>query len=143
MMSGGAGAMALPGNLASPGLRVVQGLIDLIVLGVINGIIGAIFQKATGVAGLISLIIDLAYWGYFLSQRGQSIGMMVFGFHVRSVQTGQFPDVGRSVLRGFIWHLEIVFTICIVGLVGWLWMFWDPQKQGWHDKAAGTIVTTN
>jgi uncharacterized RDD family membrane protein YckC len=143
MMSGGAGAMALPGNLASPGLRVVQGLIDLIVLGVINGIIGAIFQKATGVAGFSDLIIDLAYWGYFLSQRGQSIGMMVFGFHVRSVQTGQFPDVGRSVLRGFIWHLEIAFTICIVGLVGWLWMFWDPQKQGWHDKAAGTIVTTN
>jgi uncharacterized RDD family membrane protein YckC len=143
MMSGGAGAIALPGNLASPGLRVVQGLIDLIVLAVINGIIGAIFQKATGVAGLINLIIDLAYWGYFLSQRGQSIGMMVFGFHVRSVQTGQFPDVGRSVLRGFIWHLEIAFTICIVGLVGWLWMFWDPQKQGWHDKAAGTIVTTN
>jgi uncharacterized RDD family membrane protein YckC len=143
MSGGGAGAMALPGNLASPGLRVVQGLIDLIVLGVINGIIGAIFQKATGVAGFIDLIIDLAYLGYFLSQRGQSIGMMVFGFHVRSVQTGQFPDVGRSVLRGFIWHLEIAFTICIVGLVGWLWMFWDPQKQGWHDKAAGTIVTTN
>jgi uncharacterized RDD family membrane protein YckC len=142
MMSGGAGAMALPGNLASPGLRVVQGLIDLIVLGVINAIIGAVFQKATGVAGLIDLIIDLGYWGYFLSQRGQSIGMMVFGMHVRDINTGQNPEVVRSVLRGFIWHLEVAFTICIVGLVGWLWMFWDPQKQGWHDKLAGTIVTT-
>jgi uncharacterized RDD family membrane protein YckC len=142
MAYSGGGAMAMPGNLASPGLRVVQGLIDVIILGIINGIIGAIFQKATGVAGLIDLIIDLGYWGYFLSQRGQSIGMMVFGMHVRDVSTGQSPDVVKSVLRGFIWHLEVAFTICIVGLVGWLWMFWDPQKQGWHDKAAGTIVTT-
>ncbi|HET9782405.1 MAG TPA: RDD family protein [Candidatus Dormibacteraeota bacterium] len=135
--------MAVPatGNLASPGLRVVQGLIDLIILGVINGIIRLIFQNATGVAGLIDLILDLAYWGYFLSQRGQSVGMMVFNMHCRNVQTGQNPDVGRAVLRGFIWHLEIIFTVCIVGLVGWLWMFWDPQRQGWHDKAAGTIVT--
>jgi uncharacterized RDD family membrane protein YckC len=134
-------ATPMAGNLASPGLRIVQGLIDLVILGVINSIIGAVLQKATGVAGLIDLIIDLAYWGYFLSQRGQSIGMMVFGMHCRSTQTGQNPDVGRAVLRGFIWHLEVVFTVCIIGLVGWLWMFWDPQRQGWHDKAAGTIVT--
>ena len=142
-LPGGYAPMAVPtpGNLASPGLRIVQGLIDLIVLAVINGIISAIFQKATGVAGLVNLIIDLGYWGYFLSQRGQSIGMMVFGFHCRNAQTGQNPDVGRAVLRGFIWNLEIAFTICIIGLVGWLWMFWDPQRQGWHDKAAGTIVT--
>ena len=135
--------MAVPGNLASPGMRLVGGLIDLVIIVVINGIISAILQKATGLAGLVNLVLDLGYWGYFLSQRGQSIGMMVFGFHVRDVQTGQFPSVGRAILRGFIWQLEIGFTICIVGLVGWLWMFWDPQRQGWHDKAAGTIVTTN
>ena len=133
--------MPMAGNLASPGLRIVQGLIDLVILAVINGVIGAIFQKATGVAGAVNLIIDLAYWGYFLSQRGQSIGMMVFGFHCRDKQTGQNPEVIRAVLRGFVWHVEIVLTICIIGLVGWLWMFWDPERQGIHDKAAGTIVT--
>lgn len=137
--------MVPAGNLASPGLRVVGGLIDLVILIVINGIISAIFQSQNtrGIAGLINLIIDVGYFGYFLSQRGQTIGMMVFGFHVRDVQTGQNPSVGRAILRGFIWNLEVGFTICIVGLVGWLWMFWDPQKQGWHDKAAGTIVTTS
>lgn len=135
--------MPMAGNLASPGLRVVQGLIDLIILSVINAVISGVLQKATGLAGLVNLVIDLAYWGYFLSQRGQSVGMMVFGMHCRDVQTGQNPDAVRSVLRGFIWSLEIGFTICIVGLVGWLWMFWDPQRQGWHDKAAGTIVTTS
>jgi len=24
--------------------------------------------------------------------------------------------------------------------VGFLWIIWDPKKQGWHDKVAGTVV---
>ena len=139
----GGSPMAVPGNLASPGLRLVGGLIDLVILGIVIGVVEGITRGSHTASGLINLVVTLAYFGYLLSQRGQSIGMMVFGFHVRSVATGQNPSVGMSILRGFIWWLELVFTICIVGLVGWLWMFWDPQRQGWHDKIAGTIVTTS
>ena len=122
MPPGAGGAMAMPGNLASPGLRIVGGLIDVVILIVINGIIGAVLQKATGLAGIINLIVDVAYFAYFWSSRGQSIGMMVFGF---------------------IWVLEVGFTICIIGAIGWLWQLWDPQRQAIHDKVAGTIVTIN
>jgi uncharacterized RDD family membrane protein YckC len=45
------------------------------------------------------------------------------------------------VLRGFGWWLEI--WLCIIGWIGFLWMFWDPMRQGIHDKVAGTIVTTS
>ncbi len=138
---GGGYAMAAPGNLASPGLRIVGGLIDFVILLIISAIIGAILQKAQGLAGLIGLGIDLAYFGYFWSSRGQSIGMMPFGFTVRDVATGQFPTMGKAVLRGFIWVVEASLTICLVGAIGWLWMLWDPQKQALHDKIAGTIVT--
>jgi uncharacterized RDD family membrane protein YckC len=134
--------MAVPGNLASAGLRIVGGLIDFIILLVINGIIAAILQKVQGVAGIINLAADLAYFGYFWSSRGQSIGMMVFGFKVRDVATGQYPTIGKAVLRGFIWVVEVGFTVCIIGAIGWLWQLWDPQKQAIHDKVAGTIVTT-
>ena len=143
MMPPGGGAMAVPGNLASPGLRIVGGLIDFIILLVINGIIATILQKANWLAGIINFVADLAYFGYFWSSRGQSIGMMVFGFKVRDMATGQYPDMGKSVLRAFIWVVEVGFTICIIGAVGWLWQLWDPQKQAIHDKVAGTIVTTN
>lgn len=135
------GPMAVPGNLADPWLRIVGGLIDVIILIIINGIFGAIFQKAQGVAGLINLVVDLGYFGYFLSQRGQTIGMMVFGFFVRDVQTGQYPSVGKAILRGFIWNVEVGLTVCLVGIVGWAWQLWDPQRQAIHDKIAGTIVT--
>ena len=143
MMSGGGGAMAVPGNLASPGMRIVGGLIDVVILLVVNGIISTILQKLTGLAGVINLVIDVAYFGYFWSSRGASIGMMPFGFKVRDMATGQYPTMSKAALRGFIWVLEVGFTVCIIGAVGWLWQLWDPQKQAIHDKVAGTIVTTS
>jgi uncharacterized RDD family membrane protein YckC len=142
MMPSGGGAMAVPGNLASPGLRIVGGLIDVIILLVINSIILAILQNIRGLAGIVNLVADVGYFAYFWSSRGQSIGMMVFGFKVRDMATGQYPEMGKAVLRAFIWVLEVGFTICIIGAVGWLWQLWDPQKQAIHDKVAGTIVTT-
>jgi uncharacterized RDD family membrane protein YckC len=138
---GGGYAMAAPGNLASPGLRIVGGLIDVVIILVAFGIADAIVRDARAVAGIINLILVFAYFGYFWSVRGQSIGMMAFGFKVRDVATGQYPTVGKAILRGFIWWLEVGFTICIIGFIGWGWMLWDPQKQAIHDKIAGTIVT--
>ncbi|TMF37046.1 MAG: RDD family protein, partial [Chloroflexi bacterium] len=52
-------------------------------------------------------------------------------------------EIGKAALRGFIWVLEVGFTICIIGAIGWLWQLWDPQRQAIHDKVAGTIVTIN
>jgi len=131
------------GNLASPGLRIVGGLIDVVILIVINGVIGALLKDVRGLAGVINLIVDVAYFAYFWSSRGQSIGMMPFGFKVRDMATGQFPTLGKAALRGFIWTIEVGLTICIIGAIGWLWQLWDPQKQAIHDKVAGTIVTVS
>jgi uncharacterized RDD family membrane protein YckC len=138
----GGGAMA--GNLASPGLRIVGGLIDFIILAVVDGVINRIINDKTFiVSAIIGLALYVGYFTYFWSQRGQSVGMMVFGFKVRDQATGQFPDPGKSALRGFIWYLEVLFTVCIIGAIGWLWQLWDPQRQAIHDKVAGTIVTTS
>lgn len=137
----GGAPLAVPGNLASPGLRIVGGLINIVILAVVAGIVEGITRGSHGASSLIDLIVTLAYFGYLLSARGQSVGMMVFGFHVRDAQTGQHPSLGKAVVRGLVWWLELGFSICIIGLVGWLWMFWDPLRQGWHDKAAGTVVT--
>jgi uncharacterized RDD family membrane protein YckC len=147
--------MAAAGNLASTGMRIVGGLIDAVIIVVIYGVIALIFISAGDaellpgffqhrlltLAGVLSVVIDVAYFAYFWSSRGASIGMMPFGFKVRDVATGQYPTMGKAALRGFIWTLEVSFTICIIGAIGWLWQLWDPQKQAIHDKIAGTIVT--
>jgi uncharacterized RDD family membrane protein YckC len=28
----------------------------------------------------------------------------------------------------------------LLSIVNWLSMLWDPDRQCWHDKAAGTVV---
>jgi uncharacterized RDD family membrane protein YckC len=145
MPPGGGYAMATPSNLASPGQRIVGGLIDFVILFVINGVFGVILQKTLGVGGIIvDLIMDVVYFAYFWSERGQSIGMMVFGFKVRDVATGQFPTVGAAALRGFIWIIEAFGTFCcLIGAIGWGWQLLDSRRQAVHDKIAGTIVTTS
>ena len=72
MPPGYGGALSTPGNLASPGLRIVGGLIDVVILIVINGLVSVILQKAQGVAGIVNLAVDLAYFGYFWSAHGQT-----------------------------------------------------------------------
>ena len=155
--TGGGHAMAAPGNLASRGMRIVGGLIDAVILVVIYGIIAMIFislgdarllpgffgHSLLSLAGVLSVVIDVAYFAYFWSSRGASIGMMPFGFKVRDAATRQYPTMGKAALRGLIWTLEVGFTFCLVGAIGWLWQLWDPQKQAIHDKVAGTIVTSS
>ena len=155
--TGSGHATAAPGNLASRGMRIVGGLIDAVILVVIYGITAIIFislgdagqlpgffgHRLLPLAGVLSVVIDVTYFTYFWSSRGASIGMMPFGFKVRDAATGQYPTMGKAALRGFIWTLEVGFTFCIIGAIGWLWQLWDPQKQAIHDKIAGTIVTTS
>jgi uncharacterized RDD family membrane protein YckC len=144
---GGGQAVAAVGNLAGPGLRIVGGLIDAVILVVIYGICAIVFISFAPapilLAGILSVVIDVAYFAYFWSSGGASIGMLPFGFKVRDVATGQYPTMGKAALRGLIWTLEFGFTFLIIGAIGWLWQLWDPQKQAIHDKAAGTIVTTS
>lgn len=140
----GGSAMAAPaGNLASPGLRIVGGLIDVIILSVVGGIITVILKDVRWLAYIIDIAIDIGYFAYLWSSRGQSVGMMAFGFKVRDMATGQYPTMGKAALRAVIWIVEYALTLCIVGAIGWLWMLWDPQKQAIHDKVAGTIVTVS
>jgi uncharacterized RDD family membrane protein YckC len=35
--------------------------------------------------------------------------------------------------------LAAVFSTMVM-FVGFLWIAWDKEKQGWHDKIAGTVV---
>ena len=137
------GGMATTGNLASPGLRIVGGLIDVVILAIVNVVVAVVFGaiKLSFVASIVNIVIDLGYLGYFWSTQGATIGMMPFGFKVRDMATGQYPTLGKALLRALIWWLEVALTICLVGAIGWLWQLWDPQKQAIHDKVAGTIVS--
>src|SRR5258708_12270222 len=108
----GGSAMAAPaGNLASPGLRIVGGLIDVIILSVVGGIISLILKDVRWLAYIIVIAIDIGYFAYFWSSRGQSVGMMAFGFKVRDIATGHYPTLGKAALRPATLISAYAFTI--------------------------------
>jgi uncharacterized RDD family membrane protein YckC len=83
----------------------------------------------------LGTLAGLAYTVYFIgSGSGQTVGMKLMNIRAIDVETGGRIDYGRAVVRDLV---AIVSGFC---LVGYLWMLWDPEKQTWHDKVAGTYV---
>jgi uncharacterized RDD family membrane protein YckC len=67
--------------------------------------------------------------------KGQTVGKMAVGIKVVNRQ-GNMPGLGRAALREVVG--KTISTV-IIG-VGFLWITWDSQKQGLHDKIADTFV---
>lgn len=81
-----------------------------------------------------SLVIEAAYFTYFYGCTGQTIGKLICGLKVVSVEGGLI-GYRRAFLR---W---IGYTISFyVFFLGFLWIVFDRDKQGWHDKIVGTFV---
>ena len=49
---------------------------------------------------------------------------------------GNIPGLGHAALREILGKFISTIALCL----GFLWIAWDRQKQGWHDKIAGTYV---
>ncbi|MEE8443534.1 MAG: RDD family protein [Dehalococcoidia bacterium] len=88
-------------------------------------------------SALILLTPGLYYW-LFTGLKGQTIGKMALGIRVVDAQ-GNKPGLGRAALRESIG--KTISTLVL--MIGYLWVFWDKRKQGWHDKLAHTFVVTS
>lgn len=122
------------GPRASFGRRFVAYLIDVILLGIVGGVLVAIF--GTGIGYGIDLLVGIAYFGYLEGgPKGQTLGKMALGIRVIDFSSGGPIGYGRGVVR-YIGRL----LSGIVCLLGYLWMLWDKEKQTWHDKIATTVV---
>ncbi|HEU4853184.1 MAG TPA: RDD family protein [Telluria sp.] len=62
-------------------------------------------------------------------------GKMAIGATIVDARTGGKPTTGQFVIR----YLGYYVALLPLGL-GILWVGFDPRKQGWHDKMAGTVV---
>ena len=67
--------------------------------------------------------------------KGATPGKMAIRAHIVDARTGGRPSVRRLALR----YLGY-FVSTLPLFLGYVWVAFDPRKQGWHDKMAGTIV---
>ena len=87
-----------------------------------------------GITGSLGSLIVLGYAVVFWSLNGRTLGMALLGLKVVSPD-GSHISVWRALVR------IVVFIISmLLFFIGFLWVLGDDRRQGWHDKAAGTIV---
>lgn len=80
------------------------------------------------------VIVTALYFTCFVAVTGQTPGKMVLGLKVVPVERG-IMTFGMAFLR---WVGYIVSSFFFY--LGFVWIAFDPRKQGWHDKIAGTVV---
>lgn len=144
-----------PVLLATPGARVGARLVDahiFLVLWAVSLIASIYALGAADVDGsdfgfLLVLVVPLiaaglVYEAVMIATRGQTLGKMAVGIKVVRSDTGARPGAGKSLGR---WALP--YLVLLIPLVGWLFtllccvsLTWGNDRQGWHDRAAGTLV---
>ena len=111
--------------------------------GTMSGQGGAILAKITDPEQMasftlwmwaFSIFINIAYFTYFHGSTGRTPGKTLLGLQVVSAD-GTSISYGIAFLRS-VGYLVSSLVFCL----GYIWIAFDKQKQGWHDKIAGTVV---
>jgi len=103
-------------------IRMAALVIDVILVAIIFHV-AFLFMPAIAAYGAV-------LWRY----KGSTIGGIVFGLKVVRAD-GRPMDWVTAAVRALACFLSLI----VIGL-GFLWIAFDPEKKGWHDKIAGTVV---
>ncbi len=131
------GSIASSLDLAHPLRRLYAFLVDIGILMMAIFLIapvagGRVFSSE---AAILDVFIFLAYFVIPTGLFGKTPGKWVAGISVVD-DKGMKPGVAIAIPREMVGRF--VSTIAVgAGLV---WILFDPQRQGWHDKIAGTYV---
>lgn len=133
------------GRLASPGKRLGAYFLDwlipivaLFLIFLVGGGIAAIGDGKGGGAGLVlGILLFIAYivWSLVLFARGTTPGKKLLGMRVIR-EDGSNPGFFIMLVREWIGK-------AISGMIlslGYLWILFDQDNQGWHDKLVSTYV---
>ena len=76
-------------------------------------------------------IAIVLFWVY----RQATPGKIAIGARIVDARTGAKPSTGQLIGRYFGYYVSTIPLF-----LGFVWVAFDPRKQGWHDKLAGTVV---
>jgi uncharacterized RDD family membrane protein YckC len=103
--------------------------------GILAGMLGMYSSDAIPIFTVIGgLLFSLAYYVLAWSNSGQTLGDTLLGIKIVTAE-GSPPSLGRAILR------YIGYIVSAVALsIGFIWIAFDKQRQGWHDKIARTYM---
>ena len=129
-------------EFGSPGARLVAYIVDgfvqfglAIALVFVAGIAGAIFVPLGFIVGLAAFVFLVLYFPFFWQRSGQTPGMKLMSIKVVRDRDGGPVSWGAAILR-----LIGYYVSALVFYIGYIWIFIDKRKRGWHDLIGGTVV---
>lgn len=126
-------------------LELMSGLVFFIILQffhyqkIINFVASllGIENYALQLLGLVSpllFLVSMVYFVFFWSFIGFTPGKALLGLQIVR-QNGQRLSVGRAIVR-FIGYMISAIPL----FLGFIWIIFDREHEGWHDKLANTQV---
>lgn len=114
---------------------IITGILFIWLLGMVVMGINPLAAAGDSSGFLVQFLLPAAYTiGFWIAMQATP-GKMALGLVVVDAKTGQPASAGKYVLR-FLGY--IVSTIVL--FLGFIWVAFNPRKQGWHDLIAGTVV---
>ncbi|MEV7198201.1 RDD family protein [Streptomyces sp. NPDC093510] len=154
---GGQDPLAGMPPLADSGKRVLARIIDMILVGIVVGLLSWLFGTSeydidpdevnTGKSfgqSLVAAVLYIAYDTFMISRTGQTLGKKWLGMRVANLNDGATPSLQTALARAAVLWLPFAFCCaCVWTVICGGWSFFDkPYKQGLHDKAAKTVVVS-
>ncbi|APY88069.1 RDD family protein [Streptomyces alfalfae] len=154
---GGQDPLAGMPPLADSGKRVLARIIDMILVGIVVGLLSWAFGTSeydidpdevnSGRSfgqSLLAAVLYIAYDTFMISRTGQTLGKKWLGMRVANLNDGATPSMQTALARAAVLWLPFAFCCaCIWTAICGGWSFFDkPYKQGLHDKAAKTVVVS-
>ena len=151
-------------ELASPGARLGARIIDVVIMVVVAIVLFFVAfasafglnsddstisdeEAAAAVGGFIVMalaftVIGVLYEVTMIALKGQTLGKMATSIKVIRADNGLLPGWGKSIGRWIIPAALgfIPFVGWLLSLLVYISLTWDRARQGWHDKAAATLV---
>lgn len=96
-----------------------------------------VYEAAFSLIDLLEILFDLLYMVLLTWLTGQTLGKRIVGIRVVDARHARgHLTAGQTMLREIIGKMLSSF---VFGL-GYMWVGWNPRKQGWHDLIAKTYV---
>ncbi len=116
--------------------RALATIIDGVLLGIVGAILGGLVGNGGTTGNGLGFVLGIAYYMYFWSSygHGQTLGKRALS--IRVVKTDGTELTITDALIRYVGLLISFFCL----FIGVIWVAFDANKQGWHDKIAKTYV---
>ena len=145
--------LAGPGALAPVWQRAIARLVDVFIVFNVAGFLAfLVVRPAAGDERLLTTltfagvfwVIAAAYEAGMVAWRGQTLGKMLLRLRIVRRTDGGRPTPGEALVRYAVPTVWLLLPLPLIGQLLWIVVYLsaipNERRQGWHDRAASTLV---